>query len=515
MHKDFDVFLCHNSEDKPAVRELADKLQKNGVVVWLDEDDLPVGQPWQEHLERVIETTQAAAVLIGKSGFGDWQKQEMRALISQFRDRGLSVIPVLLPGFNKPDELPIFLKGFGCVDMRWGFREEDVRKLVLGIRAGTRQDEKAGDREEPGGVITEDQRGNVLCLDERREYLSVGVDIGTTKMAAALIRISKTGAIEIDTPIRREYGVGQRITTKEECRARLRDLVESALESSSIRWVDLSGIGVGFPGAINIDTGYLPNAPGLKLNKIETKRWLKEGFKLFKRDIFVDNDVNCSALAELVYGSGRTYNDFVCVNIGTGIGAGIVIDGRMYRGHSFSAGEIGHMQIDFTGNPRKCKCGQYGCFEEYASARAIIRMAWQKICDARENQEKSELLQLNPTDIAPQHIAQLVGKDWMANDLATDIAANIAVGLVNVANLINPQAIILGGGITEGFWVERFNMPGGDFPKLVRDRFEKKKHEACRTMIEISSLTYKDNNPAPIIGAALLPFEDKRLRRTY
>jgi hypothetical protein len=110
------VFLCHSSRDKPAVRELADALVARGLRVFLDERELVPGRPWQESLERAIGTSRSAAVLCGPSGIGPWADREMRAFISEFVDRHVAVIPVLLPGAPSAPQLPLFLRAVTWVD---------------------------------------------------------------------------------------------------------------------------------------------------------------------------------------------------------------------------------------------------------------------------------------------------------------------------------------------------------------------------------------------------------------
>jgi nucleotide-binding universal stress UspA family protein len=130
----FDVFLSHNSEDKPAVRELAYALKARGLKVWLDEWELRPGHPWQEALEQIIETTKAAAVLVGKDGLGPWQDAEMRGCLSEFvTGKKAPVIPVLLPGAPQRPKLPLFLKGFTWVDLRHGLTVESLDRLEWGI----------------------------------------------------------------------------------------------------------------------------------------------------------------------------------------------------------------------------------------------------------------------------------------------------------------------------------------------------------------------------------------------
>lgn len=131
--QDFDVFLSHNSQDKPAVRALATALKQRGLRVWLDEWELTPGQPWQDELEAIIRTTKSVAVLVGADGLGPWEHPEMRACLNQCVQRQLPVIPVLLPNAGEQPALPLFLQQFTWVDLRGGLTEEGMERLVWGI----------------------------------------------------------------------------------------------------------------------------------------------------------------------------------------------------------------------------------------------------------------------------------------------------------------------------------------------------------------------------------------------
>jgi TIR domain len=137
----FDVFLSHNSSDKPAVRELASALSARGLRVWFDEWELVPGRPWQEALERVIRTVHSAAVLVGPAGIGPWEEPEMRACLSEFVRRRLPVIPVLLPGTPTEPELPMFLAQFTWVDLRDGITPANLERLQWGITGVKRGDQ--------------------------------------------------------------------------------------------------------------------------------------------------------------------------------------------------------------------------------------------------------------------------------------------------------------------------------------------------------------------------------------
>ncbi|HYO13388.1 MAG TPA: TIR domain-containing protein [Thermoanaerobaculia bacterium] len=133
MTEVFDVFLSYNSKDKRAVRQLAQALRAQDVRVWLDEDELVPGRPWQDALEEIIQTARTAAVLVGKDGLGPWEIPEMRACLSEFVNRKMPVIPVLLPGAPQKPELPLFLRAFTWVDLRSGPGKGGLDRLIWGI----------------------------------------------------------------------------------------------------------------------------------------------------------------------------------------------------------------------------------------------------------------------------------------------------------------------------------------------------------------------------------------------
>ncbi len=134
MSDAFDVFLCHNSADKGAVRELADLLVQCGLRPWLDERELIPGRTWQDGLEVAISSVRTVAVLVGRDGEGPWQKAEIGAALMLAVERGLPVIPVLLPGVSAKPQLPLFLRAFTWVDFRSGFDGAGLARLEWGIR---------------------------------------------------------------------------------------------------------------------------------------------------------------------------------------------------------------------------------------------------------------------------------------------------------------------------------------------------------------------------------------------
>ncbi len=145
MNKQYDVFFCHNSEDKPSVKKIGSELKSQGIIPWLDEWELRPGSPWQNELENQIENIKAAAVFVGSSGVGPWQSLELEAFLREFIKRKFPVIPVLLPNSPSTVELPVFLRGMSWVDFRKGFSDSGLNRLIWGI---TGQRVKTGIKEE-------------------------------------------------------------------------------------------------------------------------------------------------------------------------------------------------------------------------------------------------------------------------------------------------------------------------------------------------------------------------------
>lgn len=135
----FDVFLCHNSADKPAVKRVAQQLKEAGILPWLDEWELPPGQPWQPLLEKQIGNIKSAAVFVGAVGIGPWQQQELYGFLNEFAGRRLPVIPVLLPDAPSKPELPIFLRAMTWVDFRSS--DPDPRKMLIWGITGERPED--------------------------------------------------------------------------------------------------------------------------------------------------------------------------------------------------------------------------------------------------------------------------------------------------------------------------------------------------------------------------------------
>ncbi len=261
-------------------------------------------------------------------------------------------------------------------------------------------------------------------------------------------------------------------------------LYHAAEEELEVRW-----LGVGTPGAVEPKTGKIigpsPNITGWE--GTELGGTLKKRINL---PVFVDNDVNVMALAEARFGAAMSFRTAVCIAMGTGVGGGIVIDGKVLQGASGGAGEIGHMVIDPNGP--SCRCGARGCLEAYCSSAAIISRANQllknELTPVFQEVLEGKLENLNIRKLFVAYKAE----DPIARQVVTETAEYLGMGLANVVTLLNPEIVVIGGGIADG---------GGiidEVSTVIRKRALRPAGEVVR--IVKASL----GNDAGFIGASLL-----------
>lgn len=214
----------------------------------------------------------------------------------------------------------------------------------------------------------------------------------------------------------------------------------SAIKTEAEITVDrIIGIGVGMHGIVDVENGISVFAPNLNLKNIEIKKQLEQEFNML---VQVDNDARAMSLGELWFGNGTGVDSLVCINVGRGVGAGIIIDGKLFRGHDNIGGEIGHMTIDLNGP--KCSCGNNGCLQAFASGPAIAATA-QKAASVQE----SKLATFELTEIDGEAVYQAaVEGDQLSQHILRQAGVYLGVGITNLIHMVNPERIIIGGGVS-------------------------------------------------------------------
>jgi glucokinase len=269
----------------------------------------------------------------------------------------------------------------------------------------------------------------------------VGVDIGGTNVVVGLVPVEGGEALALRSfPTLPERGAEDVVRRVGQA---VKDAVQETLSVTGAPPEAVAGMGVGSPGPLNRESGVVVKTPNLGWTDFPLRDLLIEATGL---DATLDNDANCATFGEWWLGAGRGVRSLVGITLGTGIGGGIVIDGNLLHGASDAAAEIGHMTIDFTG--RRCKCGNYGCLEAYCSGPNIAARAVEGI-EAGVETVLWDLVEgeLERVTAATVYEAVVLDDPW-ANEVMAETAKILAVGIANVINILNPEAVVIAGGVT-------------------------------------------------------------------
>jgi glucokinase len=262
--------------------------------------------------------------------------------------------------------------------------------------------------------------------------LTIGVDIGGTKIAAGVV--DEDGSIletcKVPTPATPEAVV---------------DAIADAVRTVSTDH-EVEAVGIGAAGYVDDKRATVLFAPNINWRHEALKDKVEQRVGL---PVIVENDANAAAWGEYRFGAGQGHDDVVCITLGTGLGGGIIIGGKLHRGRFGVAGEFGHVRMVPDG--LLCGCGSQGCWEQYASGRALVRYARQRAAATPENAEL--LLSLGdgtPEAIEGKHVSEAArGGDAVAVDSFRELARWAGAGLADLASLFDPSAFIVGGGVSD------------------------------------------------------------------
>jgi glucokinase len=273
----------------------------------------------------------------------------------------------------------------------------------------------------------------------RNRYI-IGVDLGGTNIVVGAM--PDDGSREIafrSAPTRATEGED---SVTERMIQMIEDVIAVTMAETGATRDDFLGVGVGAPGPMDREKGVVITAPNLGWKMFPLRERIHAATGLHTT---LDNDANCATMGEAWTGAAKGAKNVIGVTIGTGIGGGIIIDGRLYHGSSDVAGEIGHMTIDSTG--RRCGCGNYGCLEAYASGTAIAERAREALAGETEG-----ILFGMCEGQLPKVTAQMVYKaandgDVIAIDVVRETARFLGAGIGALLNVLNPEVVVLAGGV--------------------------------------------------------------------
>lgn len=267
----------------------------------------------------------------------------------------------------------------------------------------------------------------------------IGIDVGGTNVKIALV--DDNGKIIYSNSVPTYAKMGYEYTVNN-----IKQAIKDLMKETNTTPSDIEGIGFDFPGQVDCKTGVVklaPNIPGWV--NVPIAQMIEDEFHIPTR---IDNDVRCAALGELKFGAGRGCENFICITVGTGIGSGIVINGKVVRGATNAAGELGHIKIQMNGGPI-CGCGDTGCLEAFASGPAIVAMAQDYIKGGKSTKFR-EMAAAEGGEITPYMVAKAAEEgDPVAKRIFEIVGEYIGIGLTSVINLLNPERVIIGGGVAE------------------------------------------------------------------
>jgi len=267
--------------------------------------------------------------------------------------------------------------------------------------------------------------------------IAIGVDLGGTNMRGILV--DAKGVIINQLKCRSQVKRGKEIAIN-----KLLDLIQKLI-AQSVSLGHLIGIGVGAPGPLDVKKGiihFAPNLPGWK--EVYLKKILKEKFNM---KVVLENDANAAAWGERCFGAGKGINNLVCFTLGTGIGGGIIIDGKIYHGNNFVSAEFGHMTVNKDGP--LCNCGNRGCLEAYSSATGIRNRIKDKIKKGITSQFFTNIDNYLNESVSLKSIFETARMgDDLTKNIVEDAITYLGIAMANIANLLNPEMIIVTGGIS-------------------------------------------------------------------
>ena len=314
----------------------------------------------------------------------------------------------------------------------------------------------------------------------------IGIDLGGTNIAAGLVNENYEIIAKESTPTL----VGR---PSEEIVADIAALCKKLCDEAGITQADVASVGIASPGIVDDETGEVVYANNLGLKHFPIIPLLRDMLEI--KEYHIENDANAAAWGEAIAGAAKGSKSSVMITLGTGVGGGIVSDGKVFKGFNNAAGELGHIVIQVDGAP--CTCGRFGCWETYSSATGLIRMTREKLEECQANGRETKMTELVAAKGKINGRTAFEGKrlgDAAASEVVDQYVKYLASGLASMINIFQPEVLSIGGGISnEGQYLLDLVTP------LVREQ-QYGTGLVPNTDLRIATL----KNDAGIIGAAVL-----------
>ena len=310
----------------------------------------------------------------------------------------------------------------------------------------------------------------------------IGVDLGGTKISTAISTIEGNILANVVLPTKAEEGEAAVL-------GRIVQSIDEVIVGSSTSIDEIEAIGIGSPGPLDAKKGIIITTPNLPFKNYNLVQPLKEKYNI---QVYLDNDANAAAIGEYMFGAGKGKNSIVYFTVSTGVGGGAVLDGKVYRGHTSNALEIGHTTVDPNG-PR-CNCGNLGCLEAMSSGTAIAKKGKEAVST---NVETS--LKKHDTVTSYEVFKEAEAGDEVAKDIIDNALTYLGIGVANAIATFDPEMIIIGGGVSKA----------GD---IVFDTVKKVVNKRCfKSMAESCEIVPAGlGSDAGVVGAVALAIIESR-----
>ncbi len=313
---------------------------------------------------------------------------------------------------------------------------------------------------------------------------NIGVDLGGTNIAIGIVDENYKIVLKDKVPTRTERDTSEIIDD-------MANLCKSLVERLGITFDDIGYAGIAAPGSIDPVNGVVRYSNNINMADYPIADELKKRIPLKK--VYVENDANAAALAEAKAGAGKGLNDVIMITLGTGVGGGIVIGGKLYSGFNYAGAELGHTVIEANG--RACTCGRKGCFEAYSSATGLINMTKEKLQETKDT-IMWEMVGGDIANTSGRTAFDASRKGDKAGQEVVDMYIGyLACGLANMINIFQPEVLCIGGGVCgEGDYLLN------PLKELIKANTYGYERQERNTELKIAEL----GNDAGIIGAASL-----------
>ncbi|HZW39583.1 MAG TPA: ROK family protein [Ignavibacteriaceae bacterium] len=268
-----------------------------------------------------------------------------------------------------------------------------------------------------------------------KEKYAIGVDLGGTNIKVGIV--SEAGEIVEKASVPTLAEDGPEIVISQ-----IKKGIGKVIPDKNF---DIKGIGIGSPGVISIEKGIVENPPNLPgWGKVMLGDILEKEFNV---KVVVENDANAAAIGELVFGAGKNFDSFIMITLGTGVGGGIILNKKIYRGDFGAAGEIGHITIDYKGN--RCNCGNYGCIETYIGNNYLIKWVSEELANTSYDSKIMELVDNDLDRLTPKIISDAADlKDEYAHSVISKMGLYLGAALASVSNILDVSTYVIGGGVS-------------------------------------------------------------------